>query len=42
LIQEVPQDGLPRPVNNLATQALIAAHVARELARFPVDELFSN
>jgi hypothetical protein len=29
-------------VNNLVTQALIAAHVARELARFPEDELFSN
>jgi type II secretory pathway predicted ATPase ExeA len=35
LIQEVPQGGLLRPVNNLATQALIAAQVARELARFP-------
>jgi hypothetical protein len=42
LIQEVPQGGLPRPVNNLATQALIAAHVARELGRSPEDELFSN
>jgi type II secretory pathway predicted ATPase ExeA len=42
LIQEVPPDGLPRPVNNLAAQALIAAHVARELARFPEDELFSD
>jgi hypothetical protein len=42
LIQEVPAGGLRRPVNNLASQALIAAHVARELARFPEDELFSN
>ncbi len=42
LIQEVPPGGLPRPVNNRAAQALIAAHVARELARFPEDELFSN